>query len=124
MTGLSTLLFGQTATRLQVASSLATGAVGMLAVAAITGLERPADWLLLIGAFDVFGGVVSNAARSTRATQAASGPAARRRFLLIHAAEVPLFWWLAAGGPVFWLLAAGITAKLSIHALGVEDRHG
>ena len=121
---LGAFLFGEAATRLQVVASLATAAVGALAVAALTGLEGWADWVLLLAAFDVFGGVVSNAARSTRALHAAAGPAARRRFFLIHAAELPLYWWLAGGGPVFWLLATGMAAKLSVYALGAESRGG
>ncbi len=121
MTAVSRFLFGADASPRQVGLILIAALVGMVAVAALTGMDRWQDWVLLLAAFDIFGGIVSNASASTRAHHAASAPGARRAFLLIHLAEVPIIWWLAAGGPVFWLLLAGMAAKLTIYALGVEE---
>lgn len=118
---LTAFLFGKEATQLQVVTSFGTAAIAMLAVAMLTGLQIWSDWILLFAAFDIFGGVVSNAAASTRMVHGASGTPARRQFFMIHCAEIPVIWWLADGGPAFWLLAAGMAAKLSVYALGSED---
>ncbi len=77
--------------------------------------------VLAVVAADWCGGIIANAAESTRAwwRRRTTG---RRIFIAVHLIEIPIVWWLADGSLAFWVLMLVLAAKLSVFMLGREPR--
>ena len=111
-------LQGESPTRVQVIGTWTVffGAAGLVL------MSGSIDWKLLLVAFiagDWAGGVVANAAESTRDWWR-DKTRARQIFHIAHVAEVPLVWWLTGGGWVFYVLMVVLIAKLAIFEMGAE----
>lgn len=76
--------------------------------------------LLAVLAGDWAAGIVANAAVSTRAWWR-DRLHARRVFLFLHIAQIPIVWWLCDGDmTLFAVLMLALFAKLSVFLLGRE----
>lgn len=113
-------LHGRTPTRLQLVSTWGVAAAAFV----FTLYALGTDWrsiLLAVIAADWCGGIIANAAESTRVwwRRRAMG---RRIFIAVHLIEIPIVLWLAEGGLAFWVLMLVLAAKLSVFMLGRESQ--
>ncbi|ODT76841.1 MAG: hypothetical protein ABS76_30200 [Pelagibacterium sp. SCN 64-44] len=113
-------LFGDNPTMSQVSLTLGYALFGVLFVY----LARPFEWqgvVLMIMAADIFGGVISNASRSTRAHWATKPNWGACAFVVVHLIELPIIWWLADGDLVFWVLTCAMLAKIGVFIVGQDE---
>jgi hypothetical protein len=116
-------LFGDTPNMPQVLLALGYALFGVLFVY----FARSFEWqsvVLMVMAADIFGGVISNASRSTRVHWATKPNWAALAFVLVHLIEIPIIWWLAGGDLVFWVLTCAMLAKIGVFIVGQDEiRH-
>lgn len=67
---------------------------------------------------DWYGGIVANAARSTRAYWATLPRFTVLAFCAVHLAEIPVLWILLGDTPASYLLWPAVIAKIAVFLLG------
>ncbi len=112
-------LHGSRPTVFQLTATYAVFVGAMAVVLAGKGVSV-ASILLALVAGDWAGGVVANAAPSTRAWWRARREW-RAAYYAVHLFELPVVWLLTGGGAAFALMALVLTMKLSIFALGASE---
>jgi hypothetical protein len=103
---------------------VAAGVLGA-GVAAAVVLASPGAWwmqlCLLLLAFDLAAGLVSNLSASTRAFWRARPASLQRAFIVLHVSAYPLAIWALAGtGAVAALLLVILAAKIAGFARGIQ----
>ncbi|MEO1014758.1 MAG: hypothetical protein AAFX08_06160 [Pseudomonadota bacterium] len=112
-------LHGTRPTSFQLTATYAVFIGAMAIVFAGQGVS-PKSILLALVAGDWAGGVVANAAPSTRAWWRERRDL-RLPFYLVHLLELPIVWLLTGGGLAFALMALVLTMKLSVFALEAAE---
>ena len=111
------LLFGRRPTTLQISLTLLFGFACAYGIYILTDGSS----VLAFSAFDICGGIITNACRSTRRFWAELPKFVVPLFVVFHLLEIPHFWMSTHGNMIFWVLCAAMSAKLAVFLLGQQE---
>ncbi|MFN9163007.1 MAG: hypothetical protein ACK6DM_09945 [Alphaproteobacteria bacterium] len=114
------LLHGATPSPVALAFAYAIG-FAAAALAWKTGPGGIAGAVLTLLALDWAAGIVANATRSTRAFHAAKPLWWAVAFVALHAAEIPLLWWLAQDATLATWMLLLLALKLAVFIIGQAE---
>jgi hypothetical protein len=102
------------------------GVLGLSFALAVT-LSHPTVWsvslLLMVTAFDLVAGLVSNLSTSTQVFWRSRAKPLQVTYVLVHALAYPLLLWsITGGGLVWWLLLTVLAAKTTAFVRGLRSR--